>query len=193
MLALKTIAATALCVWLACATGVVPAPLRAQQTHTSTLRTAAQVGAPTGERCEVPVLWWMRAGNRLLTKKCDASKHEVGKVRVRATIDRDQPMALIVEWQIMVRGKIKFRCTGPIALHHDSDNDSDRFFRWETRPNQDLQAVNLYVTVDGWSALDWDATSRCARNISPLSPTLARFDERLSVFTRNPVTFVYFR
>lgn len=160
---LKFIAVMTLLLGVVCTPSAFAAPARAQASRTAKLPIAPDVAALSAERCEVPVIWWMRAGNQLLPKKCSPQRHEQGTLRVRAAIDRDRPMGLIVEWQILVRGKIKFRCTGPIALYYDSDNNTDRFFKWNVKPNQDLQAANLYVTVDGWSALEWDAASRCVK------------------------------
>jgi hypothetical protein len=66
-----------------------------------------------------------------------------------------------VEWQIKRNGKIRFRCTGPKTLFYNDSNLREQIYKFTAKPGTDIQAVNLYVTVYGWSNLEWRTTNRC--------------------------------
>lgn len=120
-----------------------------------------QWDAPDGERCDVPVVNWVQLGQQFTPRQCAGDKRERARVTLRANLDKQQPMALIVEWQIKRNGKILFRCTGPKTLFYNDSNLRDQIYKLTVKPGTDIQAVNLYVTVYGWSNLEWRTTNRC--------------------------------
>ena len=97
----------------------------------------------------------------MLPKKCKLQKSEQAVLRITPTLDKTQPMALYIEWQSRNQDAILFRCTGPMTWNYETDNLRDHYFRYTTKPRVDLQAINLYVTVNGWTELNREATAVC--------------------------------
>lgn len=169
---------TAMLFTLVCVLGLFVAPVDARSSRTNYHAETADLvydaappfapnvmtwDAPDGERCEVPVVNWVKLGQQFTPQQCGGEKRERARVTLNAALDKLQPMALIVEWQVIRNGKIRFRCTGPKTLVYTDSNLQDQIYRFSAKRDTDIQAVNLYVTVYGWTNLEWHTTSRCVK------------------------------
>lgn len=115
-------------------------------------------------RCPVPVLWWVRSNQNMLPRQCKPQKNEQATFSLYPTLDKVQPMSLLIEWQVLARDKIQFRCTGPITLIYPDNHQLIHTYRFTAKPEQDIQAVTMYFTVYGWTNLLWNASSTCIKN-----------------------------